>query len=73
MGAYRVIGAKNINGGRSEDLGERRICVYAWVFCVNQSLRSEVTTSKRKMGQTASAELAELTECVIDPPRNVAK
>ena len=24
------------------------------------------------MGQTASAELAELTECVIDPPQNVA-
>ena len=30
-------------------------------------------TSKRKMGQTASAELAELTECVIDPPQNVLK
>ena len=25
------------------------------------------------MGQTASAELAELTECVIDPPQNVSK
>ena len=24
---YRVIGAKNISGGRSEDLGEGRICV----------------------------------------------
>ena len=30
-------------------------------------------TSKRKMGQRASAELAELTECVIDPPQNVSK
>ena len=29
--------------------------------------------SKRKMGQTASAELAELTGCVIDPPQNVSK
>ena len=25
------------------------------------------------MGQTASAKLAELTECVIDPPQNVSK
>ena len=25
------------------------------------------------MGQTAGAELAELTECVIDPPQNVLK
>ena len=25
------------------------------------------------MGQTASAELAELTECVTDPPQNVSK
>ena len=25
------------------------------------------------MGQTASADLAELTECVIDPPQNVSK
>ena len=71
MCAYRVIGAKNINGGRSEDLGEVRICVYVCDCCVNQSLISEVPTSKRKMGQTASAELAELTECVIDPPQNV--
>ena len=30
-------------------------------------------TSKRKMGQTASVEVAELTECVIDPPQNVSK
>ena len=40
---------------------------------MNQSLRSEVPTSKRKMGQTASVEVAELTECVIDPPQNVLK
>ena len=25
------------------------------------------------MGQTSSVELAELTECVIDPPQNVSK
>ena len=30
-------------------------------------------TSKRKMGQTASVEVAELTGCVIDPPQNVSK
>ena len=68
-----MIGAKNINGGRSEDLGEGRICVYACDCCVNQSLRSEVPASKRNMRQTASAELAEWTECVIDPPQNVSK
>ena len=71
--AYRVIVAKTINGGRSEDLGEWRICVYACDCCVNQSLRSEVPTSKRKMGQTSSVEVAELTECVIEPPQNVLK
>ena len=64
---------KNINGWRSEDLGEARICVYACDCCVNQSLRSEVPTSKMKMGQTASVEVAELTECVIDPLQNVSK
>ena len=32
--AYRVIGAKNINGGRSEDLGEGLICVCMLVIVV---------------------------------------
>ena len=32
--AYRVIGAKNINGGRSEDLCEGRICVCMLVVAV---------------------------------------
>ena len=64
---------KNINGGRSEDLGERRIGVYACDCCVNQSLRSEVPTSKRKMGEIACTWFVEFKECVIDPPRNVAK
>ena len=32
--AYRVIGAKNINGGRSGDLGEGRICVCMLVIAV---------------------------------------
>ena len=73
MCAYRVIGAKNINGWRSEDIGDGPICVYACDCCVNQSLRSEVPTSKRTMGQTVSAELAELPECVIDPPQNVSR
>ena len=69
-----MIRAKNINGGRSEDLGEGRVCVYACDCCVNQSLGSEVPTFKgRKMWQTASTKLAELTECVIDLPQNVAK
>ena len=61
---------------RCEIGGYRRgayLCVYACDCCVNQSLRSEVPTSKRKMGQTASVEVAELTECVIDPPQNVLK
>ena len=57
MCAYRVIGAKNINGGRSEDLGEGPICVYACDCCVNQSLRSEVfkeedgTNSQRRVSR----------------------
>ena len=67
-------GAEIPVGWRSEDLGEWYIGVYACDCCVKQSLRSEVPTFKgRKMGQTASAELAELTECVIDPPQNVSK
>ena len=73
MCAYRVIGAKNINGGRSEDLGERRSFVYACDCCVNQSLRSDVPASKRKNGQISCTGFAEFTECVIDPPQNVAK
>ena len=66
------------NYQRWEIGGSRRgisayLCVYVCDCCVNQSLRSEVPTSKRKMGQTASVELAELTVCVIDPPQNVLK
>ena len=71
--AYRVIGVKNINGWKSEDLGEGPICVYACDCCVNQSMRSEAPTSERKMGQRASVEVAELTEGVIDPSQNVSK
>ena len=73
MCAYRVIGAKNINGVGSEDLGARCICVYACDCGVDQRLRSEVPTSKRKMGQIACTGFSEFTECVIDPPQNVSK
>ena len=54
----RRVGAEIPVGGRSEDLGKGRICVYACDCCVNQSLMSEVPTFKgRKMGQKVSRQI----------------
>ena len=54
--AYRVIGAKNINGGRSEDLGEARICVYACGCCVNQN--SEIRGAHFKDGTNSQCRVS---------------
>ena len=57
-------------------LGDIRVylCMLVGKCDTNRRLRSEVPTFKeRKMGQTASAELVELTEGVIGPPQNVSK